>query len=90
MNAAQAAGGAACRAHQARTTRLRAFVVQKNIVTLPSDEQAQVAEAPPYNRANGAYTSIPGPYDKDVAYVTTSPPPDPAWSARERATLQPR
>ena len=88
MNANKPAGGAVQGA-RAQLAQLRAFVVQKNIVTLPSQEQAQVAEAPPYNRANGAYINIPGPYDKDVAYVYNIAPPDPAWSARERAAYIP-
>jgi hypothetical protein len=88
MNANKPAGGAVQGA-RAQLAQLRAFVVHKNIVTLPSDEQAQVAEAPPYNRANGAYINIPGPYDKDVAYVYNIAPPDPAWSARERAAYIP-
>ena len=88
MNANKPAGGAVQGA-RAQLAQLRAFVVQKNIVTMPSDEQAQVAEAPPYNRANGAYINIPGPYDKDVAYVYNIAPPDPAWSARERAAYIP-
>ena len=86
----QQAGGRGRRRARARNWRSCApSWSQKNIVTLPSDEQAQVAEAPPYNRANGAYINIPGPYDKDVAYVYNIAPPDPAWSAQERAAYIP-
>jgi uncharacterized protein (DUF885 family) len=88
MNADKAQGGAVAGA-RAQLTQLRDFVVAKNIVTLPSDEQAQVAEAPPYNRANTAYINIPGPYDKGVAYVYNIAPPDPAWSPQERAEYIP-
>ena len=88
MNADKAQGGAVAGA-RAQLAQLRAFVVAKNIVTIPSDEQAQVAEAPAYNRANTAYINIPGPYDKDVAYVYNIAPPDPAWSAQERAQYVP-
>ena len=52
---------------------------------MPNDQQAQVAEAPPYNRSNGAYISVPGPYEKGVAYTYYIAPPDPSWSAAERA-----
>ena len=88
MNADKAQGGAVEGA-RAQLAQLRAFVVAKNIVTIPSDEQAQVAEAPPYNRANTAYINIPGPYEKGVAYVYNIAPPDPAWSAAERAAYVP-
>jgi uncharacterized protein (DUF885 family) len=49
----------------------------------------QVAEAPPYNRANGAYINTPGPYDRGVAYTFYIAPPDPSWNARERAAYIP-
>ena len=88
MNADKARRGAVEGA-RAQLAQLRAFVVAKNIVTIPSDEQAQVAEAPPYNRANTAYINIPGPYEHGVAYVYNIAPPDPAWSAAERAAYVP-
>jgi len=88
MNGHKPKGGAVAGA-RAQLAALRAFVVAKNIVTIPSDEQAEVAEAPPYNRANAAYINIPGPYDHDVAYVYTIAPPDPAWTPRERAAYIP-
>ena len=81
-------GGAVAGA-RAQLADLRAFVVAHNVATIPSDEIPQVAEAPPYNRANAAYINIPGPYDKNVAYVYNIAPPDPAWSAKERAEYIP-
>ena len=44
-----------------------------------------MAEAPPYMRANAAYINVPGPYEHGVASVYNIAPPDPAWSAKERA-----
>ena len=45
-----------------------------------------MAEAPPYNARQRAPTSTcPDPTSKDVAYVYNIAPPDPSWSARERA-----
>jgi hypothetical protein len=73
---------------RAQLDELRAFIVAKNIVSIPSDERPQVAEAPPYNRANAAYINIPGPYENGVAYVYNIAPPDPAWSAKERAEYE--
>jgi hypothetical protein len=88
MNANKPAGGALAGARE-QLTQLRAFVIDRKVVSVPGDEQALVAEAPPYNRANAAYINIPGPYDKNVPYVYTISPPDPAWSARERAEYIP-
>jgi hypothetical protein len=88
MNADKPSGGAVAGARE-QLAQLRAFIVEKNIVTVPSDEQALVAEAPPYNRANAAYIIIPGPYEKNLPSVYTISPPDPAWSARERAEYIP-
>lgn len=68
---------------------LKAFVVAKDIVSIPSDQQALVAEAPPYNRGNSAYINIPGPYDTGVASTYNIAPPDPRWSAKERAAYIP-
>jgi hypothetical protein len=88
MNANKPAGGALAGARE-QLAQLRAFVIDRKVVSVPGDEQALVAEAPPYNRANAAYINIPGPYDKNVPYVYTISPPDPAWSARERAAYIP-
>ncbi len=70
---------------RAQLASLRQFVVDKGIVSIPTDEQAQVEEAPPYNRANSAYIVIPGFYEKNVASVYSIAPPDPAWSKAEQA-----
>ncbi len=88
MNADKTRGGAVEGA-RAQLAQLRAFVIARNIVTVPGDEQAQVAEAPPYNRANTAYINVPGPYEQGVAYVYNIAPPDPAWSAQEQAEYVP-
>jgi hypothetical protein len=64
--------------------RLRAFIEQKNIVDIPGKEQALVAEAPPYNRANFAYIVIAGPYEKNLPSVYNIAPPDPAWSKADQ------
>lgn len=60
------------------------FVRRQDLVSIPSDEQAQVEEAPPYNRSNSAYIVVPGPYERNVAYVYNISPPDPSWSAQEQ------
>jgi Bacterial protein of unknown function (DUF885) len=64
--------------------RLRQFIVENDLVTIPGREQANVAEAPPYNRANLAYINIPGPYETNLPSTYYIAPPDPAWSPQER------
>jgi Bacterial protein of unknown function (DUF885) len=81
--------GGAVEGARAQLEELRAFIVKKGIVSIPSDERPLVAEAPPYNRANFAYISVPGPYDKNVAYVYNIAPPDPSWTPQERAEYIP-
>jgi len=81
--------GGAVDGARAQLTMLRSFVLEKHVVSVPSDEQAQVAEAPPYARANAAYINVPGPYDRNVAYTYNIAPPDPSWNAKERAEYIP-
>jgi hypothetical protein len=59
---------------------LEAFVRQSGIVTIPSDEQALVASAPPYNAQNFAYIIVPGPYETNVPATYYIAPPDPRWT----------
>jgi hypothetical protein len=61
-------------AARAQLARLREFFEGKHIASIPGNEQALVAEAPPYNRANFAYIVIAGPYEKNLPSVTTSHP----------------
>jgi hypothetical protein len=65
-------------------TRLRQFIAENDLVTIPGREEANVAEAPPYNRANLAYINIPGPYETNLPSTYYIAPPDPAWSVQER------
>ena len=68
---------------------LRAFVTDNQIVSIPGTEEAQVDEAPPYQRWNFAYINIPGPYEKGLPSVYYISPPDPKWSAAERKAYLP-
>jgi Bacterial protein of unknown function (DUF885) len=63
---------------------LRQFLIEKSIVTISGDEQARVAESPPYQRYNSAYIQIPGPYEKNMPSTYYVAPPDPAWSPTEQ------
>jgi uncharacterized protein (DUF885 family) len=57
----------------------RAFLVEQDLVTIPGNEEALVAEAPPYARSNSAYINIPGPYESNQPSVYYIAPPNPAW-----------
>lgn len=64
---------------------LRSFLEEKELVTIPGDEQALIAESPPYQRWNAAFIDIPGPYDRHLPSIYYISPPDPSWSPEERA-----
>jgi len=68
---------------------LKAFISEKNIVTIPGTEEALVAEAPAYRRWNFAYINIPGPYEKNLPSTYYIAPPDPSWSAQEKDAYLP-
>jgi hypothetical protein len=75
---------------RAQLAELRKFVIDRKIVSIPNQEQALVAESPPYNRGNFAYISIPGPYENPAVKVTYYvAPPDAKWSAAERNAYLP-
>ncbi|MBI4454334.1 MAG: DUF885 domain-containing protein [Acidobacteria bacterium] len=63
---------------------LKAFVIARDLVTIPGTEEARVAEAPPYKRWNFAFIDIPGSYEKALPSVYYVAPPDPGWSKAER------
>ena len=73
----------------AQLNELQEFVTEKKLVTIPSPQQAAVKESPPYNRGNSAYINIPGPFEKSVVSTYFVAPPDPSWSAKERAEYIP-
>lgn len=58
---------------------LKAHVVAADLVTIPSDERAEVREAPPFARSNFAYINIPGPYEQGQPSIYFIAPPDPSW-----------
>ncbi len=73
----------------AQLNELQSFVTEKKLVTIPSPQQAAVRESPPYNRGNFAYINIPGPFEKGVMSTYFVAPPDPSWTAKERAEYIP-
>lgn len=73
------AGGAVATA-RLQMEETKAFLLENDLVTIPGDEEALVAEAPPYARSNSAYINIPGPFEKNQPSVYYISPPNPDWS----------
>jgi uncharacterized protein (DUF885 family) len=76
-------------AARAQLKDLKAFIQEHGIVTIPSNEEARVAQAPPYNAANFAFINVPGPYDHGVGSTYNISPPDPKWTKAEQAAYIP-
>jgi uncharacterized protein (DUF885 family) len=88
MSAKKPPDGAVAEA-RAQLAELKAFVEKNNVVSIPSNDEALVAEAPVYNRSNSAFIQVPGPYDHGVASTYNIAPPDPKWSKAEQAAYIP-
>ena len=74
---------------RAQVTESRAFLVSHDLVTIPSDEEAEVRESPPHMRWNSAFLESPGPYDADLPSIYFISPPDPAWPRQEQLDYLP-
>jgi uncharacterized protein (DUF885 family) len=63
----------------------RAFLVDKKLVTIPSEEKAQPKETPPFMRWNSAFLNQAGPFEQKATtafyYITQ---PDPSWPKKEQ------
>jgi hypothetical protein len=81
--------GGAVEGARAQLDSLRQFILDKQLVTIPSDEKALVDEAPPYQRWNFAYINIAGPYDKGMPSTYYIAPPDPTWSKADQDAYVP-
>src|SRR3546814_19254000 len=79
MNADKAKGGVVAAARE-QLPMLKAFVVEKDLVSIPGKEEAEVRESPPYNRQNSAYIDIPGTSENGLPSVFYISPPVPPWS----------
>ncbi|MEO8405818.1 MAG: DUF885 family protein, partial [Chitinophagaceae bacterium] len=65
---------------------IRQFIIDKNIVTMPSEVRVQVKETPEYARSLGtASMDVPGAFEKKATeayyYIT---PVDPKWTAQQK------
>jgi uncharacterized protein (DUF885 family) len=70
---------------RATLEEIRQYLVDKHIITIPSEVRALVAETPAFNRAlSFASMSMPGPFETRATeayfYVTT---PEPTWNAEQ-------
>ena len=70
--------GAVARANE-QLPELKAFLIQADIIGIPGDETAFVAEAPAYRRTNSAYIEIPGAYEEGLPAIYYIAGPDPEW-----------
>ena len=76
--------GGSVEAARQQLAELRAFLTERNLVTIPGTEEARVGEAPAYRRWNFAYINIPGPYETGLPSTYYISPPDPSWSEQQR------
>jgi uncharacterized protein (DUF885 family) len=88
MNAHKSTQGSVDAA-RAQLAGLRAFIVEKDLATIPGAEQAEVRESPPYMRWNFAYIDPPGPYEHGLPSVYYVAPPDPSWTEKEKTEYLP-
>jgi uncharacterized protein (DUF885 family) len=73
----------------AEATRLmdssRKFVIDKQLVTIPTEEKAILKETPPYKQWNAAFLDPPGPFEtaklNAFYYITL---PDKSWKKKEQ------
>jgi uncharacterized protein (DUF885 family) len=71
---------------------MRKLLVDKSVVTIPSEDVAEVRPSPPFMRWNFAFLSSPGVFEEKAlpAFYYISPP-DPKWPKKEqRAYIPPR
>jgi hypothetical protein len=88
MNAHRPAGGAVEGA-RAQLDVLRAFLLERRLAAIPSDDPVRVDLAPPYQATNFAYINTAGPYDVGMPSTYYIAPPDPSWPQAEQDAYTP-
>lgn len=72
------------------TEAARRFVTEKKLVTIPTEDKAQVKETPQFMRWNAAFLEAPGAFETKAVtafyYITK---PDPKWSRKEQEDYVP-
>ena len=69
---------------QLQLSLLEKFLIEKNIVTIPSYTNLFVRESTPFMSSFGAYATNSGPYEKDMVGIYYITPPDTNWTKEER------
>ena len=73
-----------------QTDAMRTFLVDNDIVTIPSDHVAEIRDTPAFMRFNFAFLSSPGPFETKALpafyYIT---PSDPSWPIEEQQAYVP-
>lgn len=73
-----------------QATAMRQFLVDRDIVGIPSKRGAVVRESPPFQRWNSAFLDAPGPFETaDLPSYYYISPPDPKWPAAEQRAYIP-
>ena len=67
------------------TEEARRFVVDRHIVTLPTDDRAAVREMPPFARWNPASLSMTGPFEAPIVAFYNVTLPDPSLPKDQQA-----
>jgi len=77
-------------AANAQAEQMRDFVVRNKLLTIPTEDIAEVRESPPFMRWNAAFLSPAGVFEKAALpsfyYIS---PPDPAWPAKQQRAYIP-
>lgn len=89
LNDKPAADGVLAEA-ESQAARMRAFILDHDIVSIPSEDRAEVRASPPFMRWNSAFLSGAGPFETaelpSFYYIS---PPDPSWSKDEQRAYIP-
>jgi hypothetical protein len=77
-------------AAERQAAEMRRFLVDKDIVSIPSDDPAEVRETPPFMRWNGAFLDPSGPFEPrplpSFYFIT---PPEPEWPRAKQIAFVP-
>ncbi len=69
---------------------MRAFLLAQDIITIPSEDVAEVVETPPFMRWNAAFLSGAGVFEtKPLPSFYYISPPDPSWSKKKQRAYVP-
>ena len=84
-NADRPPAGAILQEATAQSAAMRQLLIDKDLVSIPAEEIAEVRPSPPFMRWNFAFLSSPGQFEsKTLPSFYYISPPDPAWPRREQ------